>query len=122
MRRKNKLNIEIGSKLQNARLAKGFTQEEVAEKVDCSSRYLGQLETNRTQGSIDLIIELCNLYGITLNDLYSSYLNFDYSNADDKLPNIIGYDKLNSEYRAIIDNTINFLNTMQNQKNRNKTK
>ena len=62
MRRKNKFNIEVGSILQNARIAKNLTQEEVAEKVDCSSRYIGQLETNRTLGSIDLIIYFRLLY------------------------------------------------------------
>ena len=117
MRRKNKFNIEVGSILQNARIAKNLTQEEVAEKVDCSSRYIGQLETNRTLGSIDLLIELCNLYDITLNDLYGVYLKaIDLSNANDKCPNIVGYNELSSEYRSIIDNNINFLNTLQNKK------
>ncbi len=117
MRRKNKFNIEVGSILQNARIAKNLTQEEVAEKVDCSSRYIGQLETNRTLGSIDLIIELCNLYGITLNDLYGIYLKaINLSASKDKCPNIVGYNELSSEYRSIIDNNINFLNTLQNKK------
>lgn len=117
MRRKNKFDIEIGSILQNARIAKGLTQEEVAEKVDCSSRYIGQLETNRTLGSIDLIIELCNLYDITLNDLYGIYLkSIDLSDSLNKCANIVGYMQLSSEYRSIIDNNINFLNTLQNKK------
>lgn len=117
MRRKNKFNIAVGSILQNARIAKNLTQEEVAEKVDCSSRYIGQLETNRTLGSIDLIIELCNLYDITLNDLYGIHLKaINLSASKDKFPNIIGYNELSSEYRSIIDNNINFLNTLQNKK------
>lgn len=117
MRRKNKFNIAVGSILQNARIAKNLTQEEVAEKVDCSSRYIGQLETNRTLGSIDLIIELCNLYDITLNDLYGIHLKaINLSASKDKCPNIIGYNELSSEYRSIIDNNINFLNTLQNKK------
>ena len=117
MRRKNKFNIEVGSILQNARIAKNLTQEEVAEKVDCSSRYIGQLETNRTLGSIDLIIELCNLYEISLNDIYGIYLKaINLSASKDKCPNIVGYNELSSEYRSIIDNNINFLNTLQNKK------
>ena len=117
MRRKNKFNIEVGSILQNARIAKNLTQEEVAEKVDCSSRYIGQLETNRTLGSIDLIIELCNLYEISLNDIYGIYLKAINSSASkDKCPNIVGYNELSSEYRSIIDNNISFLNTLQNKK------
>ena len=117
MRRKNKFNIEVGSILQNARIAKNLTQEEVAEKVDCSTRYIGQLETNRTLGSIDLIIELCNLYEISLNDIYGIYLKaINLSASKDKCPNIVGYNELSSEYRSIIDNNISFLNTLQNKK------
>ena len=117
MRKKNKFNIEVGSILQNARIAKNLTQEEVAEKVDCSSRYIGQLETNRTLGSIDLIIELCNLYEISLNDIYGIYLKaINLSASKDKCPNIVGYNELSSEYRSIIDNNISFLNTLQNKK------
>ena len=117
MRRKNKFNIEVGSILQNARIAKNLTQEEVAEKVDCSSRYIGQLETNRTLGSIDLIMELCNLYEISLNDIYGIYLKaINLSASKDKCPNIVGYNELSSEYRSIIDNNISFLNTLQNKK------
>ena len=117
MRRKNKFNIEVGSILQNARIAKNLTQEEVAEKVDCSSRYIGQLETNRTLGSIDLIIELCNLYEISLNDIYGIYLKaINLSASKDKCPNIVGYNELPSEYRSIIDNNISFLNTLQSKK------
>jgi len=117
MRRKNKFNIQVGNILQNARIAKGLTQEEVAEHVDCSSRYIGQLETNRTIGSIDLMIELCNLYGITLDDLYGIYLqSIDYSKYKNKCPNVVGYNQLCPEYRSIIDNNINYLNTLQNNK------
>ena len=117
MRRKNKFNIEVGSILQNARIAKNLTQKEVAEKVDCSSRYIGQQETNRTLGSIDLIIELCNLYEISLNDIYGIYLKaINLSASKDKCPNIVGYNELSSEYRSIIDNNISFLNTLQNKK------
>ena len=117
MRRKNKFNIEVGSILQNARIAKNLTQEEVAEKVDCSSRYIDQLETNRTLGSIDLIVELCNLYEISLNDIYGIYLKaINLSASKDKCPNIVGYNELSSEYRSIIDNNISFLNTLQNKK------
>lgn len=120
MKRTKKLNIKIGSKLQNARLAKGYTQEEVAEKLDCSSRYIGQLETDRSQGSIDLIIELCNLYNITLDDLYSNYLILNYNTKKDDLPNIVGYSQLSNEYRSIIDNTISFLINMQKQTDNHK--
>lgn len=114
MKHRNK-KIEIGEKLKNIRLACGYTQEEVCEKIDCSARYICQLETNKTMGSIPLILDLCALYGITLNELYSDYLDLkSNSNAASFAP---GYSSLNSEYRSIIDNNIVFLNKLQVKKN-----
>lgn len=116
MKKISKLDINVGKKLKNARTIAGLTQEEVAEKFDCSNRYIGQLETNRTLGSIDLIVELCNLYGTDLNTIYSDYLKIDFNKLEQNFPNIIGYYQLNDEYRSIVDNTIQYLNKIQKSK------
>ena len=115
MKRISSLNIEVGEKLKNARLAAGYTQEQVAEIIDCSSRYISQLETNRTLGSIDSILRLCNLYKITLNDIYSEYFEFKINGKKDA-QNIIGYNALNNEYKSIVDNTIQYLNNLLTQR------
>ena len=115
MKRISSLNIEVGEKLKNARLVAGYTQEQVAEIIDCSSRYISQLETNRTLGSIDSILRLCNLYKITLNDIYSEYFEFKINGKKDA-QNIIGYNALNNEYKSIVDNTIQYLNNLLNQR------
>lgn len=115
MKRISSLNIEVGEKLKNARLAAGYTQEQVAEIIDCSSRYISQLETNRTLGSIDSILKLCNLYKISLNDIYSDYFEFKFNEYKDT-QNIIGYNALNDEYKSIVDNTIQYLNNLLTQR------
>ena len=113
MRIANNPDIKVGKKLQVARIASGYTQEEVAELLNCSSRYIGQIETNKSCGSISFMIDLCNLYNITLNDVYSDYLT---SNNIENQSSIIGYNQLKNDYRQIIDNNILFLNNLQNQK------
>ena len=110
--RKTKKDFKIGQKLKEARVACGYTQEQVSEKLDCSPRYIGQIETDSSSGSISIIIDLCNLYGITLDYIYSDYLKC-LSNSDNKI--IVGYNKLNNEYKKIVDNNIAFLNNLQNQ-------
>ena len=115
MKRISSLNIEVGEKLKNARLVAGYTQEQVAEIIDCSSRYISQLETNRTLGSIDSILKLCNLYKISLNDIYSDYFEFKFNEYKDT-QNIIGYNALNDEYKSIVDNTIQYLNNLLTQR------
>lgn len=113
MRIKNNPNIKIGNKLKQARVACGYTQEKVAEIINCSSRYIGQLETNISFGSISLIIELCNLYNTTLNDIYSDFIKADKLNDTET---IFGYKQLSDEYKKIVDNNISFLNSLQNEK------
>lgn len=113
MRIMNNPDIQIGNKLKNARVAAGYTQEQVAEILNCSSRYIGQLETNKSIGSISIIIDLCNLYNITLNDLYADYLK---SKSIENQSSIIGYKQLKEDYKLIIDNNILFLNSLQNKK------
>lgn len=109
------IQFKIGQKLKEARKSCGFTQDEVSEKINCAPRYLGQLETNQTNGSIPIIIKLCSLYGITLDYLYSDYLKAD--NKLDGLSKIIGYFKLNDEHQSIIENNITFLNKLESSKN-----
>lgn len=110
--RKTKKDFKIGEKLKEARIACGYTQEQVSEELDCSPRYIGQLETNKTSGSISIILELCNLYGVTFDYIYSDYLKC-LSDSDNKI--VIGYNKLNDEYKKIVNNNIAFLNDLQNQ-------
>ena len=109
----NNCKIKIGKKLQSARKSCGLTQEQVAEKINCASRYLGQLETDKSNGSIPVILELCSLYNITLDYLYADYIK---TNHLQDLSKIIGYFKLNDTNKAIIENNINLLNKLQNEK------
>lgn len=102
--------LEIGEKLKNARISCGYTQEQVAEKVNCANRYLAQLESNQSAGSISLIINLCNLYKISLDYLYSDYLNI---NSPSDLAKISGYFNLKSDYKNIVENNISYLNKLQ---------
>lgn len=106
--------IEVGEKLQNARKSCGLTQEEVCNKIECAPRYIGQLETNLTKSSIPVIIELCSLYGLSMDNLYSDYLKNIHTNED--FSKIVGYFHLDPEYKAIIENNIEFLNKLQNEK------
>lgn len=110
--RKIKKDLKIGEKLKKARISCGYTQEQVSEKLDCAPRYIGQLETNKTSGSISIILDLCNLYGVTFDYIYSDYLKC-FSDSDNQV--VLGYNKLNNEYKKIVDNNIAFLNDLQNQ-------
>lgn len=62
---KKNAKIKIGSILRRTRKSLGYTQEEVAERLDLASRYISDIERDKTKGSIDTLVKLCNIYHIT---------------------------------------------------------
>ena len=59
--------INYGQKLKLAREALGLTQEKVAEYLGLGPRYISDIERNKTKGSIDTLIKLCNIYNSPIN-------------------------------------------------------
>ena len=61
--------MEIGKKLKDARMKSGFTQEAVAEKINVSRQTISNWENEKSYPDIISVIELSNLYSISLDDL-----------------------------------------------------
>ena len=61
--------MEIGKKLKDARMKSGFTQENVAEKINVSRQTISNWENEKSYPDIINVIELSNLYSISLDDL-----------------------------------------------------
>ena len=61
--------MEIGKKLKDARMRSGFTQESVAEKVNVSRQTIANWENEKSYPDIISVIELSNLYSISLDEL-----------------------------------------------------
>ena len=61
--------MEIGKKLKDARMKSGFTQEKVAEKINVSRQTISNWENEKSYPDIISVIELSNLYSISLDDL-----------------------------------------------------
>lgn len=58
--------------LRRARLAKGFSQEELAAKAGLHRNYVGSVERNEKNISIDAIERLADALGSSLIDLLRS--------------------------------------------------
>ncbi|MDE6476240.1 MAG: helix-turn-helix domain-containing protein [Erysipelotrichaceae bacterium] len=61
--------MEIGQKLKNARIQSGMIQENVAEKLNVSRQTISNWENEKSYPDIINIIELSNLYSISLDVL-----------------------------------------------------
>ena len=61
--------MEVGKKLKDARIQSGLTQENVAEKINVSRQTISNWENEKSYPDIINIIELSNLYSISLDVL-----------------------------------------------------
>ena len=98
------LRKNIGKRIKLARAKADFTQEQLAEKLSLSPRYISQLERGIAFGSATTIINVCKALNINSDFLFCELINnktpiLDYL-TDDKFLEI--YLKLNSDYKEII--------------------
>lgn len=67
--------MNLGEKLFKLRKSKNLTQDEVAEKLEVTRQTISKWETNQSTPDFDKIVPLCNLYGITPNELLTGEEN-----------------------------------------------
>lgn len=75
----------IGSRIQQARNEKGYTQEYVAEKIDKSVDILRSIENGRSVGSVETLLNICNILEITLDYIFIDLLDKKGEVLDNKL-------------------------------------
>lgn len=69
--------------LEAARVNRGLTQPSAAEKIGVSVQTLINWEKGRTVPTVDLALKLCEVYGVTMDDLI--FLNSDANLIGSKL-------------------------------------
>ncbi|MFG6331492.1 MAG: ATP-binding cassette domain-containing protein [Lachnospiraceae bacterium] len=63
--------IKIGAFISERRKAKGFTQSQLAEKLEITDKAVSKWETGRSMPDLSLFVPLCTLLDITLNELFA---------------------------------------------------
>lgn len=63
--------IRVGKNLKDARRFKGFTQKEVADKINMTQQQYSRFENGIFELNYDQIIFLCKLFDIEPNDLFA---------------------------------------------------
>jgi transcriptional regulator with XRE-family HTH domain len=64
--------MTTGSILQDLRIKQGFTQEAVASFLKINRVSISHYEANDREAPIEVLEELSNLYGVTLNDFFET--------------------------------------------------
>lgn len=55
----------IGSRIKQARLAKNYTQEDLAEKIDISVAFLSRVERGNSHINLKRLDQICNLLDVS---------------------------------------------------------
>ena len=116
----NETIINLGKRLQEARLLRNITQEELAEKCNVTPKHISAIEIGATTGSISLLINICNQLDITPNNLLTDSFDKNISNSIipiNKHEVIIKYSKLSKNNQNYVDFTIEHLFNEQTRKN-----
>lgn len=105
--------INIGRNLQKIRRTLGFTQEQVAESLELAPRYISDIERDKTKGSLDTLVKLCNLYHVSPTYVLKDYINTaDTRNINDI---IVGFSHLEDNEKDIIRELIIYMNAKKKE-------
>lgn len=105
--------INIGRNLQKIRRTLGFTQEQVAESLELALRYISDIERDKTKGSLDTLVKLCNLYHVSPTYVLKDYINTaDTRNINDI---IVGFSHLEDNEKDIIRELIVYMNAKKKE-------
>ena len=101
--------IKIGKIIQQIRKSNGYTQEKLAEAIEVSVRYISDIEQDRAKPSYEILIKICNLFKISLDQIYSEYISIrDNKTLEYQLS---GYDKLSDDDKKTIEYLITYFNS-----------
>lgn len=104
----------IGTKIQKARKDKNYTQEYVAEEIDKSVDTLRGIENGRCVGSVETLINLCNVLDITLDYIFYDLLEQKNGILDRELYK--SFENLSLEDKEIVNTLIEKMNNKNGKK------
>ncbi len=101
--------IKIGKYLKMIRKSNGYTQEKLAESIDVSVRYISDIEQDRSMPSFEVLIRICNIFKISLDQIFSEYLKVKKNKSLEY--SLAGYEKLSKQDKKTIDHLITYFNS-----------
>ena len=100
--------IKIGKNIQKIRKSNGYTQEKLAEEIEVSVRYISDIEQDKSKPSYEVLIKICNVFQISLDQVFSEYLNIKENKSMEYY--LAGFDKLSKKDKETIENLIMYFN------------
>lgn len=104
---KSDIDKQIGIVLKNFRVKNKLTQEQIAEKVGLSLKYISKIENGNGGIKTQTLINYMNILGITPNLLYETFITDESVLKDIKLSEKIGM--LSDEKKSFLNSIIDLL-------------
>ena len=76
--------IDTGKFIAGCRKEKGLTQAQLAEKLNITDRAVSKWETGKCMPDASIMLELCNILGVTVNELLSGE-RIEINNYEEKV-------------------------------------
>lgn len=116
------LRKNIGRKIKLARKKAEYTQEQLAEKLSLSTRYISQLERGIAFGSATTITSICKTLNISSDFLFEDIIQNDTPILTDLVEQsfLENYLKLDSYNKSVVNMMTNNLIKMQKDINNKK--
>lgn len=101
----------MGDRIRESRKKKGLTQEQLAEVLDVTPYYMGELERGNKSPSLDLFIKLVEVLDVSADYLLRDIVSVGNVYGDTKLSRKLGSltPKQRAAVEALIDTYINYL-------------
>lgn len=92
---------KLGQRIREERSKLNLTQEQLAEDIDISNSYMGQIERGERHLTLDTLIRLANRLGITIDYLLQDYISMSDDNFINQLKQIIHGRNANQKQMAL---------------------
>ena len=79
----------LGKRISNFRNASGLTQEQFCEKLNVSRKHISQIEAAISRPSLETLVDIANLLGISTDDLLVDSLTHSASPADSEIHRLL---------------------------------
>ena len=71
----------MGKRIRKQRKLKKYTLEQLAEKLDCSTTFIGQIERAKGKPSLETVVKIANVLEVSVDSLLFEDLNSKSGNT-----------------------------------------
>ena len=92
----------LGKRIRNERLLLRLTLEQLAEKIDKSNNFIGQIERGESKPSIETLVDIANALGTTVDSLLKENIRANDDNVIREIDTLL-YSADETAKRFILD-------------------